>query len=190
MGSYQVLSFESVHQAWKSQRSKYQRSVCESCRQRKLACDGATPCSRCRTGSLDCQYSYITRVPPKRRTAAQAASGISAGEPLAEPATDCATAAAQNTPAGDGSSADKAEVHRQLERTLADLLDRVAKVTQVVGAVVQRAPPASAGPAQASDVGDWDALVAAGLHFLHRFSSVRGVYDDLNLALSVHPLVS
>lgn len=40
--------------------------ACENCRSRKVRCDGETPCSGCRTSSINCVYRTVSR--PRRRT--------------------------------------------------------------------------------------------------------------------------
>ncbi|KAJ1968666.1 hypothetical protein IWQ62_001106 [Dispira parvispora] len=44
----------------------HRRRACNSCLDSKVGCDGKTPCARCLRLNNDCQYSYITRQPPKK----------------------------------------------------------------------------------------------------------------------------
>ncbi|KAJ1642221.1 hypothetical protein IWQ61_010655, partial [Dispira simplex] len=44
----------------------HRRRACDRCLDSKVGCDGRTPCARCCRLGKTCQYSYITRQPPKK----------------------------------------------------------------------------------------------------------------------------
>ncbi|KAJ1965701.1 hypothetical protein H4R35_007041 [Dimargaris xerosporica] len=111
MGEYIVYSLDKpVNEAYSPLVARYRRSSCKRCISRKVACDGAEPCSRCLSADAKCEYGYMRRMPSKKRTKTKA--GTAKG-PRPSPLDQCG----DNTPASGAVTTANSAVIRPVSLT-------------------------------------------------------------------------